>query len=82
VMYLYHYFIGLLLAFCLVPLVLQEAAARWPALRARGSATFAAATGLLLSAFAFYAPFTFDHPLTHSQCEWRNVLHGVVRCLP
>jgi dolichyl-phosphate-mannose-protein mannosyltransferase len=82
VMYLYHYFIGLLLAFCLVPLVLQEAAARWPALRARGSATFAAATGLLLSAFVFYAPFTFDHPLTHSQCEWRNVLHGVVRCLP
>jgi hypothetical protein len=62
--------------------MLQEMAARWPALRARQAPSFAVATGLLLSAFVFYAPFTFDHPLTHSQCEWRNFLHGVVRRLP
>jgi dolichyl-phosphate-mannose--protein O-mannosyl transferase len=80
VMYLYHYFLALVLAFCLVPLVLAESAARWhvsPALRETG---LAAITALLLVSFAFYAPLSFHRPLTHAECEWRNVVQSVVAC--
>jgi len=80
VMYLYHYFIGLLLAFCLVPLVAGEAADHWPALRERQVPLLGAMLALLWACFIFYAPLTFHWPLTHAQCEWRNVLEHVVRC--
>ncbi|MGH8149280.1 MAG: phospholipid carrier-dependent glycosyltransferase [Steroidobacteraceae bacterium] len=80
VMYLYHYFIGLLLTFCLLPLVAAEAADRWPALRARRSVALGAMSVLLWAGFAFYAPLTFHWPLTHSQCEWLNLLGHVVSC--
>jgi dolichyl-phosphate-mannose--protein O-mannosyl transferase len=82
VMYVYHYFIGLLLAFCLVPLVWREAADRWPPLRARIRPLLAGATVLLLATFLFYAPLTFHRPLTHAQCERRNILQHVVECRP
>ncbi len=82
VMYVYHYFIGLLLAFCLVPLVWREAADRWPPLRARIGPLLAGATVLLLASFLFYAPLTFHRPLTHAQCERRNILQHVVECRP
>jgi dolichyl-phosphate-mannose-protein mannosyltransferase len=80
VMYLYHYFLALLLAFCLVPLVLAEARARWRALRAWQEWQLAIATALLLVSFAFYAPLSFHRPLTHAQCEWRNIVQHVVDC--
>jgi dolichyl-phosphate-mannose-protein mannosyltransferase len=80
VMYLYHYFIGLLLAFCLVPLVLQEAADRWPMLRARQAPALAGMTAALLTGFVFYSPLSFHRPLTKTECEWRNVVHHVVDC--
>ena len=82
VMYVYHYFIGLLLAFCLVPLVWREAADRWPPLRARIGPLLAGATVLLLASFLFYAPLTFHRPLTHAQCERRNIFQHVVECRP
>jgi dolichyl-phosphate-mannose-protein mannosyltransferase len=80
VMYLYHYFLALLLAFCLVPLVLAEAAQRWQASPALQEAVLATITVLLLVSFAFYAPLSFHRPLTHSECEWRNVVQRVVVC--
>jgi len=81
VMYLYHYFLALVLAFCLVPLVLAEAADRWHALRScQDSGLTVVAAGLLVS-FAFYSPLSLHHPLTHAQCERRNVLQHVVDCL-
>ena len=80
VMYLYHYFLALVLAFCLVPLVLAEARARWRALRACQEWQLAIATALLLVSFAFYAPLSFHRPLTHAQCEWRNVVQHIVDC--
>jgi dolichyl-phosphate-mannose--protein O-mannosyl transferase len=80
VMYLYHYFLALLLAFCLVPLVLAEARARWHVLRARQEWQLAIATALLLVSFTFYAPLSFHRALTHTQCEWRNVVQHIVDC--
>jgi dolichyl-phosphate-mannose--protein O-mannosyl transferase len=80
VMYLYHYFLALVLTFCLVPLVAAEAAERWRALRVWQEAEIAVATVLLLVSFAFYSPLSFHRPLTHAQCEWRNVVQHIVDC--
>ena len=80
VMYLYHYFIALLLALALVPLVVAEAEDRWPVLRARRVTLGLTMLALVWIAFFFYAPLTFHWPLTHTQCEWRNVLQHVVHC--
>lgn len=80
VMYLYHYFIALLLTFCLVPLVAAEAAERWPVLRAWRAVLLGAMCLSLWAGFLFYAPLTFHWYLTHGQCEWRNVLQHIVHC--
>jgi dolichyl-phosphate-mannose-protein mannosyltransferase len=80
VMYLYHYFIGLVLTFCLVPLVAAEAAEHWPALREKQVPLLVAMSVLTWACFIFYAPLTFHWYLTHGQCEWRNVLQHVVAC--
>ena len=80
VMYLYHYFLALVLTFCLVPLVLAEAAERWRALRAWQESQLAVITVLLLVSFAFYSPLSFHRPLTRAQCEWRNVVQHIVDC--
>jgi dolichyl-phosphate-mannose-protein mannosyltransferase len=80
VVYLYHYFIGLLLTFCLVPLLAEQIAERWPVLRARKASLTWTMVGLLWAGFALYAPLSYHWPLTHSQCEWRNVLGHVVDC--
>ena len=80
VMYLYHYFLALVLAFCLVPLVLAEAAERWRVQRALQESELAVIVVLLLVSFAFYSPLSFHRPLTHSQCEWRNAVQHIVDC--
>jgi dolichyl-phosphate-mannose--protein O-mannosyl transferase len=80
VMYLYHYFLALVLAFCLVPLVLAEAANRWRTLGAWQEPGLAVITALLLISFAFYAPLSFHRPLTRAQCEWRNAVQHIVDC--
>jgi dolichyl-phosphate-mannose--protein O-mannosyl transferase len=80
VMYLYHYFLALVLAFCVLPLVLAEASERWRALRAWQESGPAVITVLLLVSFAFYSPLSFHRPLTHAQCEWRNAVQHIVDC--
>ena len=80
VMYLYHYFLALVLAFFLLPLVLAEAAERWPRARAWQEPVLAVITMLLLISFAFFSPLSFHRPLTHAQCEWRNLVQHIVDC--
>lgn len=80
VVYLYHYFIGLILTFCLAPLVAAEVMDRWPVLRAHRRSLACGMLALIWGGFALYAPLTFHWPLTHSQCELRNVLGHVVDC--
>ena len=80
VMYLYHYFIGLLLAFTLLPLVFREALDRWPATQKWQTPALAGLTALLLVSFVFYSPLNFHRPLTYQQCERRNFFQHVVDC--
>ena len=82
VMYLYHYFIGLLLAFTMVPLVFAEAMERWAPLRRSQSMALGAMTAALLVSFVFYAPLSYHRPLTHHECELRNLFAHVVDCQP
>jgi dolichyl-phosphate-mannose-protein mannosyltransferase len=82
VMYLYHYFLALVLGFCLVPLVLAEAAERWHVSRAWQESALAVIAALLLVSFAFYAPLSLHRPLTHAQCERRNAVQHIVDCQP
>jgi dolichyl-phosphate-mannose-protein mannosyltransferase len=62
--------------------VWMEAADRWPALRLRLEPVMAGATALLLASFIFYAPLTFHRPLSHAECERRNLFQHVVDCQP
>jgi len=80
VMYLYHYFIGLLLAFTLLPLVFREVLDRWPAARKWQTPALAGLTALLLVSFVFYSPLNFHRPLTYQECERRNTFQHVVDC--
>jgi dolichyl-phosphate-mannose-protein mannosyltransferase len=80
VMYLYHYFLALVLAFCLLPLVLAEVAERWRAPRAWQEWELAVITVMLLVSFEFYSPLSFHRPLTRAQCEWRNAVQHIVDC--
>jgi len=81
VMYLYHYFIGLVLAFVMLPLIFEEAADRWPSFERRRDLLLGGLTAALLTSFIFYAPLNFHRPLTHDECELRNALQHVVNCL-
>ncbi len=80
VMYMYHYFIGLTLAFCLVPLVLAEAAARWAGIAARLAAVRLSLLALIVAGYAWYFPLSYHVPMTKSECEWRNLVQHVVEC--
>jgi dolichyl-phosphate-mannose--protein O-mannosyl transferase len=80
VMYLYHYFIALVLSFCLVPLVLAEASERWAALKARQDGILSVLVVGMLASFAFYSPLSFHRPMTKAHCEWRNVVQHIVKC--
>lgn len=80
VMYLYHYFLALVMSFCLVPLALAEAADRWPAVRERQDTALSVMIVGLLASFALYSPLSFHRPLTRSECEWRNIIQHVVKC--
>jgi dolichyl-phosphate-mannose--protein O-mannosyl transferase len=79
VMYLYHYFPGLLLSFALAALAFEELRARWPASVGvrRGLVVVLA---LHLACFCAYAPLTYHRPLTHRACEWRNLGQTIVAC--
>lgn len=82
VLYLYHYFLGLLMAFCLVPLVWRELCGRWPVLQRferHAAVLFCAVVWL---AYSCYAPLSLHRPLTHDACERRNLLQHVVDCRP
>jgi dolichyl-phosphate-mannose-protein mannosyltransferase len=80
VMYLYHYFIGLIVAFTMLPLLLQEVINRWPAARQWQTPALAGLTFAVLASFVFHSPLNFHRPLTHDECERRNTLQHVVDC--
>ena len=82
VMYLYHYLVALVISFVLVPLVLQEAAARWPQVKQRQDTILAGMAVAIAASFVFYLPLSRHWPLTKQQCEWRNMVQPIVQCQP
>lgn len=81
VMYLYHYFLALVITFALVPLVFAEIAERWSAFRERQDGILSGLVVGLLASFAFFSPLSFHRPLTKAQCELRNIVQHVVKCV-
>lgn len=81
VMYLYHYFIGLVLSFALAPLAFEEALSRWPAVRRADPLLQGGLIAALLASFLFYAPLSYNRPLDYPGCEARNLLRPVVACV-
>ena len=76
VMYLYHYFIALVLAYLLVPIVAREIQQVGPYVLSRLSRKTCATLTALSSfcAFLWYAPFTYYTPLSDSELRARALL--------
>lgn len=80
VMYLYHYFLGLLITYILVVLQWQYLT-ELHALKNRTRLWIAAGITLAICAsFAFFAPLSNHSPMTHDQCEARNIFSHIVDC--
>jgi dolichyl-phosphate-mannose--protein O-mannosyl transferase len=80
VMYLYHYFHGLLITFLLVPLVWLHLEEVHSVLRRHRYPILLTMVGCIYASFLFTSPLTYHRPLTKSQCERRNWLGHVVDC--
>ncbi|MDB5889021.1 MAG: hypothetical protein JWM03_1893 [Rhodocyclales bacterium] len=80
VMYLYHYFLGLLITYVLIVLQWQYLT-DLHALKARTRLWIAGGITLAVClSFAFFAPLSNHSPLTHDQCEARNIFTHIVDC--
>ena len=80
VMYLYHYFLGLILSFVLLVLMFRYFCDvnQW-SLRRR-TWTLASGAAVVFLSFLFFLPLTNHWPLTKEQCERRNVFSTIVDC--
>lgn len=81
VLYLYHYFIGLMLSYVLLALIWKYVAEFKPAFdRHKGKILAGTMTFFALS-FWFFLPLTNHYPMTHEQCELRNIwVSHIVDC--
>jgi dolichyl-phosphate-mannose-protein mannosyltransferase len=80
VMYLYHYFLGLLITYVLVVLQYQYLT-DLHALRTKTRMLIAGGMALAITlSFVFFAPLSNHNPLTKDQCERRNIFSHIVDC--
>lgn len=82
VMYIYHYFIGLTLAFMMTALAFKILADRWVWLKKNRLYVQLALSAAIAASFVFYAPLTYHVPLSRSECEARNIFFKAVICQP
>lgn len=82
VMYIYHYFAGLLLSFMLLPLIWQVVQARFPAAGRYKDYVLGGLCVAVGLTFLWYSPLTYHQPLSRAQCESRNIPFEVVLCQP
>jgi dolichyl-phosphate-mannose-protein mannosyltransferase len=81
VMYLYHYFLGLLISFILIALIWQYLRDTRPKLARNQTKILACGTAVIFLSFWFFLPLTNHRPLTFDQCERRNVIERIVECV-
>lgn len=81
VMYLYHYFLGLLISYVLIALLWQYACEVNATLARHRIKIMSAAVGAIFLSFVFFLPLSNHWPLTKEQCERRNIwISHIVDC--
>jgi dolichyl-phosphate-mannose--protein O-mannosyl transferase len=73
VMYLYHYFPGLLLSYVLLALWWQRARELSRRFARHATSVLASVIGLFLLCYLFFLPLSNHVPLTRAECEQRNI---------
>jgi dolichyl-phosphate-mannose--protein O-mannosyl transferase len=73
VMYLYHYFPGLLLSYVLLALWWQRGRERSRRFARHGKAVLATVMGGFLLCYLFFLPLSNHAPLTRAECQERNI---------
>jgi dolichyl-phosphate-mannose--protein O-mannosyl transferase len=73
VMYLYHYFPGLLLSYVLLALWWQWGRERSRRFARHGTSVLATVMGLFLLCYLFFLPLSNHVPLTKAECSRRNI---------
>ncbi|KAF7597759.1 MAG: hypothetical protein CGU28_16765 [Candidatus Dactylopiibacterium carminicum] len=80
VMYLYHYFIGLLISYILIVLNWQHLCDFHGFTLRKRTAIAAGFTAAIIASSLFFLPLSNHWPLTKQQCEARNIFSNVVSC--
>ncbi len=81
VMYLYHYFLGLLLSYVLLALLWQYLSEVHASFARNRTRILAIACGAYLASYLFFLPLSNHWPLTKEQCERRNIsISRIVSC--
>jgi len=81
VMYLYHYFIGLLISYILLALLWQYLCEVHAAFARHRTAILATACTAFFACYLFFLPLSNHWPLTKAQCERRNIsISHIVDC--
>jgi dolichyl-phosphate-mannose-protein mannosyltransferase len=73
VMYLYHYFMGLMISYVLLALLWQYLSEIHVSFARRRTGILAIACGAYLASYLFFLPLSNHWPLTKEQCERRNI---------
>ncbi|MGD9843748.1 MAG: phospholipid carrier-dependent glycosyltransferase [Steroidobacteraceae bacterium] len=81
VMYLYHYFMGLMISYVLLALLWQYLSEIYQKFARHRTAILACAMAAYLGSYLFFLPLSNHTPLTKEQCERRNIsISHIVDC--
>ena len=81
VMYLYHYFLGLMISYVLLSLVWQYLAEVYEKFARNRTLILACVMSAYLGSYLFFLPFSNHTPLTKAECERRNIsISHIVDC--
>lgn len=82
VMYIYHYFAGLLLSFLLLPALYQVLKGRFAFVDAHKDMVLGAVCLGAAAGFMWISPLTYHQPISRQACEARNLPFRVIVCQP
>lgn len=81
VMYLYHYFLGLMISYVLLALLWQYLSEVHATFARHRTAILGVACGAYLASYLFFLPLTNHWPMTKAECERRNIsISHIVDC--
>jgi dolichyl-phosphate-mannose--protein O-mannosyl transferase len=81
VMYLYHYFLGLMISYVLLALLWQYLSEVHASFARHRTLILAVASSAYLASYLFFLPLSNHTPLTKAECERRNIsISHIVDC--